>query len=136
MWKNARKTGEGKLFFTTTAKVEAQLGAGLLRQGHIISYQVLQGELPSVAIQLGGPGEILDVQGENIVSWRVSGEGEDRKLDVTLSQPISSSSQIKVLSQTALGAFPVRVEGLRLSPLGAIRHSGHLRLINSGSVRL
>ena len=124
LWKNARKAGEGKLFFTTTAKVEAQLGAGLFRQEHLISYQVLQGELPSVAIELEGPGEILDVQGANIVSWNVSGEGDDRKLDVTLSQPISSGSQIKVLSQTAVGAFPVRVEGLRLNPTGAIRHSG------------
>lgn len=136
LWKKARKAGAGKLFFTTTARVEAELGAGLLRQEHLLSYQVLQGELPSVTMELDGPGEILDVQGANIVSWHVSGEGDDRKLDVTLSQPISSGGQIKVLSQTAVGAFPVRIEGLRLSPTGAIRHSGHLRLTNSGSVRL
>jgi len=140
LWKDARKTGEGKLFFTTTAKVEAKLGAGLLRQEHHIEYKVLQGELPAIAIQLSGPGEILDVQstnqGADIVSWKVTGEGEERQLDITLSQPISDSSQIKVLSQTALGAFPVRVNGLRLTPTGAIRHSGHLRLTNSGSVRL
>ncbi len=135
-WKTARKTGEGKLFFSTTARIDAQVGAGLLRQDHQIDYQVLQGELKSFRILLLGPGEILDVQGSNIVGWNITDQGEDRLLEATLSQPISGNSQIKVRSQTPLGAFPVRVEGLRLSPVGAIRHSGHLRLTNSGSVRL
>lgn len=135
-WKTVRKAGEGKLFFTTTALIEAKLGAGLLRQDHQIDYKVLQGELKALDIQLHGPGEILDVQGSNIVAWQVSGEGDQRKLSATLSQPITATSQVKVRSQTPLGAFPVRVEGLRLNPTGAIRHSGFVRLTNLGSVRL
>ena len=135
-WKTARKAGEGKLFFTTSSHVEAQVGTGLLRQDHQIDYQVLQGELKSLSILLQGPGEILDVQGSNIVGWKVSGQGDDRRLDATLSQPITGESQVKIRSQTALGAFPVRVEGLRLNPIGAIRHSGYLRITNLGSVRL
>lgn len=135
-WKTARKTGEGKLFYSTTGRIDAAVGAGLLRQNHQIDYQVLQGELTSIRVLLLGPGEILDVQGSNIVGWKVSREGDDRLLEATLSQPITGTSQIKVRSQTALDAFPVRVEGLRLSPVGAIRHSGYLRVVNSGSVRL
>ncbi|MCL4202475.1 MAG: hypothetical protein KJ000_08260 [Pirellulaceae bacterium] len=135
-WKTARKAGEGKLFFTTTGHIEASVGAGLLRQDHRIDFQVLQGELKSLSMLLHGPGEILDVQGSNIVAWKVSGEGENRQLEVTLSQPIADASQINVRSQTPLDAFPVRVEGLRLNPVGAIRHSGYLRLSNLGSVRL
>ena len=57
-------------------------------------------------------------------------------LEATLSQPITGASQINIRSQTPLGAFPVTVEGLRLNPVGAIRHSGYLRLTNLGSVRL
>jgi hypothetical protein len=135
-WKAARKTGEGKLFFTTSGRIDAKVGTGLLRQDHQIDYQVLQGELTSLSILLNGPGEILDVQGNNIVAWKVTDKGELRQLDVTLSQPITTAGQIQVRSQTPLGAFPVRVEGLRLNPVGAIRHSGYLRLTNLGSVRL
>jgi len=135
-WKTARKTGEGKLFFTTSSHVEAKVGTGLLRQDHQIDYQVLQGELRTIRILLHGPGEILDVQGSNIVGWKVNQVGEDRQLSATLSQPITGTSQMKIRSQTAVGAFPVRVEGLRLDPVGAIRHSGYLRLTNLGSVRL
>ncbi|MCA9263810.1 MAG: hypothetical protein KDA60_08160, partial [Planctomycetales bacterium] len=135
-WKAARKTGEGKLFFTSTGLIEAQVGAGLLRQDHQIDYKVLQGELTSLAIQMRGPGEILDVQGQHIVAWKVMGEGDDRQLDITLSQPMTAEGQVRVRSQTPLGPFPIRVNGLRLSPVGAIRHSGSLRLSNIGSVSL
>jgi hypothetical protein len=154
-WKVARTAGEGKLFFTTSGTVEASLGAGLLRQDHRIDYKVLQGELSSLSIDIRGPGEIIDVEllgtvssdtsdgatslpdaASNIVGWNIVSEGETRRLVVTLSQPFTGERQIKVRSQTPLGAFPVRVEGLRLNPIGAVRHSGFLRLVNSGSVRL
>ena len=136
-WKTARQAGEGKLFFSTSGKIESQVGAGLLRQDHLIDYQILQGELKSMQILLQGPGEILEVQGgTTVVGWTVTAQGDNRILEVTLSQPVTGMNQIKVRSQTPLGAFPVTVQGLRLNPIGSIRHSGHLRLSNIGSVRL
>ncbi len=135
-WKPKRTAGEGKLFFTTTGTIEARVGSGLLRQDHLLNYQVLQGELRSLSMILRGPGEILDVKGDNIVAWKVSDKDSLRQLDVTLSQPITESAQVSIRSQTPLGAFPVRMEGLRLEPVGTIRHSGFLRLANLGSVRL
>ncbi len=135
-WRPGRQTGEGKLFFTARGRVEASVGAGLLRQDHQIDYRVLQGELKSLQLRLQGPGEILDVKGDNILGWNVSGEGDQRELNVSLSQSITGESQINVRSQTPMGAFPVQVEGLRLDPVSAIRYSGLLRLSNSGSVRL
>lgn len=135
-WKNAQASGEGKLFFATNAKIETQIGPGLMKQDHLLTYQVLQGQLKALTIQLLGPGEILDVEGPNLVGWKVVTEGEQRRLEVTLSQPLATDSVIKVRSQTAVGAFPVRVEGLRLQPQGAIRHSGYVRISNAGSVRV
>ncbi|MDA7877937.1 hypothetical protein N9B39_00150 [bacterium] len=135
-WKPKRTAGEGKLFFTTTGNIEARVGSGLLRQDHVLEYQVLQGELGSLSMILRGPGEILDVNGDNIVAWQVSENDGERLLDVTLSQPITDTAQVSIRSQTPLGAFPVRMEGLRLEPVGTIRHSGFLRLANLGSVRL
>lgn len=135
-WKPKRNAGEGKLFFTTLGKVEARVGSGLLRQDHLLDYQVLQGELESLSMVLKGPGEILDVKGSNIVAWQVGEKNGQRHLDVTLSQPITDTAQVSIRSQTPLGAFPVRMEGLCLGPTGTIRHSGFLRLANLGSVRL
>ncbi len=133
-WQSARSTGEGKSFFTTSATIEASVDPGLLRQEHRITYQLLQGQLKSLTMQLVGPGEILNVEGDHIVAWKVVSEGNQRQLAITLNQPLTGSSQVTVRSQTPLGAFPVRVEGLSLQPQGAIRNSGHLRISNSGSV--
>jgi hypothetical protein len=135
-WKNAQASVEGKLFFATNAKIETLIGPGLMKQDHLLTYQVLQGQLKALTIQLLGPGEILDVEGPNLVGWKVVTEGEQRKLEVTLSQSLATDSVIKVRSQTPIGAFPVRVEGLRLLPQGAIRHSGYIRISNAGSVRV
>lgn len=135
-WKNAQASSEGKLFFATHAKIETQIGPGLMKQDHLLTYQVLQGQLKALTIQLLGPGEILDVEGPNLVGWKILVEGEQRRLEVTLSRPLATDSVIKVRSQTAVGAFPVRVEGLRLLPQGAIRHSGYVRISNAGSVRV
>lgn len=136
LWKNARSTSAGKLFFMTSARIDTTVGPGLLRQSHLIEYQVLQGELSSIDILLRGPGEILNVEGENIVAWKVEDGKAERTLSVMLSQPIDGTNKILVISQTPVDAFPVRVEALRLKPVGAIRHSGHVRIRNSGSVRL
>ena len=133
-WQSARNTAEGKTFFTTTATIETTVGPGLLRQDHRIAYQLLQGQLKSLTIQLDGPGEILNVEGDKIVAWKVVGEGNQRQLEITLNQPLTANSQVTVHSQTPLGTFPVRVEGLSLQPQGATRNSGHLRITNSGSV--
>jgi hypothetical protein len=135
-WKSARQSSEGKLFFTTAGRIEAKIGTGLLRQDHNIEYKVLQGELKSLTIDLRGPGEIIDVQGTNMVAWKVTSQGANRQLDISLSQPITASSQFMIRSQTPLDSFPIRMEGLCLHPTGAIRHSGYLRLTNLGSVRV
>ena len=135
-WRRVRQTGQGKLFFTTEARIETRIGAGLMRQDHQIDYRILQGRLGSLEIDLEGEGEILEVTGQNLTGWKVNETGAGRRLEVTLSQPITQAAQLQVRSQTALDAFPVRVDGLRLTPAGAVRHSGYLRLSNLGSVRL
>ncbi|MEM8954822.1 MAG: hypothetical protein AAGD22_11780 [Verrucomicrobiota bacterium] len=137
-WKASRKIGEGKLFFSTTARIEATVGADLMRQNHMIDYRILQGELADLQIALDGPGEILNVEGANVVAWSVSEPDDNatRTLDIKLSEAISDSAQITVRTQQPLGAFPVRVEATHLTPAGAVRHSGYIRLSNQGSVRL
>lgn len=136
-WKPGRPAGEGKLFFTTSAVVEATLGAGLLRQDHRIDYRILQGEIGSLVIDVAGEGEVVAVEGAGLTSWTVVSEGDGaRRLEVSLGKSISGDTSLSVRTQTPLAAFPVTAELVRLTPRGAVRHAGHLRLSNLGSVRL
>ncbi len=135
-WKPVRKTGEGKLFFTTSGLVNVGVGAGLLRQTSLVRHKILQGQLKAITINLEGPGEVLEVTGENVLGWNVETEEGARRLEVRLSRPVENSSVLRVRSQLALGAFPVRAKPLRLEPAGSIRHSGNVRVYNIGATRL
>lgn len=135
-WKRTREAGEGTLFFTSAEKTEVRVGAGLLRQASHITFRVLQGKLTGVRLRLDGPGEILGVEGANVVGWKVLPEAHARMLEVRLSRPFEGEGTLFVRSQAALGSFPVRADPVRLTPEGAVRHSGFVRVANSGAVRL
>jgi hypothetical protein len=135
-WKRTREKAEGTLFFTSYEQTEVRLGAGLLRQSAQITFRILQGKLGSVRCRLEGPGEILGVEGTNVVGWKVLPDGTGRVLEVRFSRPVETEGSLVVYSQTELGSFPVRAEPLRLIPENVVRHSGFLRVANSGAVRL
>ena len=141
-WKQSREESSGKLFFTSSGFTETKIGAGLLRQAHRVSYQILQGELSRIDMTIAGPGEILEVQGANIISWKVLPADDQadpttsRTLQIVLSQPINAKADFVIQTQTALGAFPIEAKAMRLTPVDAVRHSGYVRLSNLGSVRL
>ncbi len=135
-WRPANEAEEGTLFFTGNEQTDVQVGAGLLRQTSQVDLRVLQGKMAGVRILLDGPGEILSVEGATVVGWKVLPEGRLRVLEVRLSQPITSQGTLRIRSQLALGSFPVVAAPLRLTPEGAVRHSGYVRVSNDGAVRL
>ncbi|HEY4989685.1 MAG TPA: hypothetical protein VII09_07760, partial [Opitutaceae bacterium] len=135
-WTQARTAQQGVLAFTSFELDDVHVGAGLLRQSAQITFRVLQGKLGAVACRLEGPGEILGVEGGNVVGWKVVPDGAARRLEVSFSRPLETEGSISVTSQQELGGFPVRAEAMRIVPVGGVRHSGFLRVANTGSVRL
>ncbi len=135
-WKSGRKEGDGALFFSSSEIAETRVGAGLARRYSRLGFRVLQGKLESLKIRIDGTGEILAVKGPQVLAWSVAEEGGARLLDVRLSRPIEGAGDIEIEAQAALGAFPAKLAPPRFSPIGAIRHSGYLRVANDGAVRL
>jgi hypothetical protein len=135
-WKRTRRTEEGALFFASSEKSDVRVGAGLLRQISEIEFRILQGKLAGVRLRLEGAGEILGVEGSLVAGWKVVTAGDARALEVQLSRPIEGTGTLVIRSQSALGNFPVRAEPLRFTPEAAIRHSGFVRVANTGAVRL
>jgi hypothetical protein len=135
-WKSGRKEGDGALFFSSSEIAETRVGAGLARRYSRLGFRVLQGKLESLKIRIDGTGEILAVKGPLVLAWSVAEEGGARLLDVRLSRPIEGEGDIEIEAQAALGVFPAKLTPPRFSPIGAIRHSGFLRVANDGAVRL
>ena len=134
-WQPKQERSESKTFFSTSSTIEATVGSGLVRQNHKFLIEILQGQLKSLQFALSGAGEITSVEGQHIVSWKVVVNDNERMLEVTLNQPLTSKHELVVRSQTTLDAFPVRVDGMCVKPQGAIRNAGFLRISNSGSVK-
>src|SRR5205823_10099318 len=105
-WKRNRESAEGALFFTSNEQTEVRVGAGLLRQDSRIAFRILQGKLAAVKMRLDGPGEILGVEGTNVVGWKVAPAEKARVLEVALSRPFENEGTLAVDAQSALGTFP------------------------------
>ncbi|MGC4015572.1 MAG: hypothetical protein QM755_13790 [Luteolibacter sp.] len=135
-WKGAREEAEGALFFSSTEVTEVRVGSGLLRELSSLRFRVLQGKLTAVTLKLDGPGEILSVQGQQVLGWSVREDGGARRLEVTLNRPIEGEGELRVEAQSALGSFPVKTTPLRFTPQGTLRHSGWVRVSSQGAVRL
>ena len=135
-WRVAGAVKDGALFFSSTETTDVRVGSGLLRQLTVVDLRVLQGKLADLAFTLSGPGEVLSVAGETVLGWSVKEDKGVRRLEVKLNQPIEGTGRMVIECQAALGGFPLRAEALRLSPVGALRHSGWLRVANDGAVRL
>lgn len=135
-FKPSAETEDGSLFFTSQSITDNRIGSGLMRQITQIDLRVLQGKIPNLSLSLDGPGEILSVVGESVLAWTVSGEKENRKIEIKLSRPIEGGERITIESQAALGGFPLEMQALRISPIGTLRHSGFVRFANDGAVRI
>ena len=132
-WQTKAESDDGKLFFTTEAMDEVMVSAGLIRQSSVLEVKTLQGALESLEVQLVGNGEILAVEGEDLLGWEVD---EKRILKISLSRAIEQSAFFTVRSQAPLAKLPLKAMPLQLTPVGAVRHSGFLRLYQSGAVRI
>lgn len=135
-WRVVDKVADGTLFFSGTETTDVRVGSGLLRQLTVVDLRVLQGKLADLSLTLDGPGEVLSVSGEPVLGWSVIDNNGKRHLVVKLSRPIEGAGRIVIEAQAALGGFPVKAQALRMAPVGALRHSGWLRVANDGAVRV
>lgn len=135
-WRAGREVADGALFFSSTEISDLRVGSGLLRQSSEIDLRILQGKLPSLTLQIHGVGEVLSVQGEQVVGWSVRQADGKRLLDLQFSRAMTGSGRMMIESQSSLGNFPVKATGLRFEPIGSLRHSGWLRIANEGAVKI
>ncbi|HEX5791128.1 MAG TPA: hypothetical protein VFY13_08230, partial [Luteolibacter sp.] len=136
-WRPSVKVADGTLFFSSHEITEVRVGSGLMRQRSLVSLRVLQGKLQQLEFDVAGRGEILGVSGNSaVVGWQVVTEGNQRRLVVKLSRPITKQDKVVIDSQVNMEGKPLEAAAIRLSPVGTLRHSGWLRLANEGSVRL
>jgi len=135
-WRTVKEMASRELVYTSAETTDIRVGSGLLRQQTVLDLRILQGALAAPVIDLTGQGEILSVAGDSVAGWSVTETNGVRRIVLRLSRPIEGAGRVLIEAQTALGGFPVKAEALRMTPSGALRHNGWLRVANNGAVRI
>mgnify|MGYP000666346737 CR=1 FL=1 len=135
-WKQKSKSLDGELFYTSNGVADIRIGAGLMNSVTTVRVKILQGKMSKLVMTLDGEGEIMSVIGSQVASWKVTEVAGKRVLECILNSARSEVGAITVAAQYPLGKLPAKVQPLRLTPQGAIRHSGYVRVKNDGAVRL
>lgn len=105
--------------YALDAASEMRIFTGVLRQKTELNFSISQGELSSLFLKMTGTGEILAVEGQDLLSWRQTEAADgSRGLTVQLSQPKSGKYALRILSQTRTGEFPKTLSPLRFVPSG------------------
>ncbi len=68
--------------YSANAKAEVKVGESSVEQTIQIQVRVLQGKGEMISLGLGGEGEVIEVQGDSIVSWSVRKVDTQRYLDL------------------------------------------------------
>lgn len=135
-WQETKKEEEGKLFYSVSGLGQVTVSPGMVRQTTVLDYKVMQGEFRELNLTLEGNGSITRVEGRHILGWSSSVGGGKGAINVKLNQAQRGDYQLIVHTQTPLGAFPLKLQPVRVLPVDAIRYGGHLRVVNQGAVRL
>lgn len=136
-WKEAAAEVEGKLFYSAEMLSQIAISHGLMRQAAILNGKVMQGELTRLVLNVRGEGNVTAVSGPSVLAWNVEGtNASGRRIVVMFNQPQKDAFSLNIQMQTELGAFPQAMDAMRVSPEGATRFAGHVRVVNEGAVRM
>ncbi|MBC2601171.1 MFS transporter [Puniceicoccus vermicola] len=128
-WTRGAGNTSAKKFFTVDGATTITVAKGALEQDTRFAYSLTQGAMQDVRLNVDGPADILDLTGPSIRDWSVRDTGDGtREILVQFSEAQSGQFLLRAKMMEILSAFPVEVEPTRLSPVGAQRFSGFLRI--------
>ncbi len=128
-WRSAGGATDAKRFFTVDGATTISFSKGAFEQDTRFAYSLTQGSLREVRLTVDGEADILDLTGPSIRDWSVH-ENRDgsRQILVRFSEAQSGQFLLRVKMMEIPGTFPVEVRPTRLTPVGAQRFSGFLRV--------
>jgi len=143
-WQPDVRLAKSDLVASCDINTVATVSPGALRVDSLFAYQIAQGALTELAIEMldgsreqpgtaeRGRVNILSVSGADIQDWRMDGD----VLRVQLARAQREGYRLNVVCERPLGAFPCSVEVPVLVPQGMIRMGGDVLLGTDSAVKL
>ncbi len=129
-----RKTYLEKISFFSELTSLIRFDAGLVEGRHRVSFQIAQGELKDITIEVPANMTITAVEGEDIGAWRF--DPAKHELEVRLSTPATGRYALTVVSQISLEEMPSKVSVSSLKVKDAVHQRETTGLQTTTSVHI
>jgi prepilin-type processing-associated H-X9-DG protein len=106
----------------------AQITPTVIKYATQFRYDVIQGKLPKLTIELPATQALTRLVGEQIRDWSLNTEGEKQTLTIEFIKPIEKKYELTVLSEQTVETTPATVTLMPPQPLDAERELGTLTL--------
>jgi prepilin-type processing-associated H-X9-DG protein len=106
----------------------AQITPTVIKYSTQFRYDVIQGKLPKLTIELPATHALTRLVGEQIRDWSLNAEGEKQTLTIEFIKPIEKNYELTVLSEQPVETTPATVTLLPPQPLEAERELGTFTL--------
>jgi prepilin-type processing-associated H-X9-DG protein len=106
----------------------AQITPTVIKYATQFRYDVIQGKLPKLTIELPATQALTRLVGEQIRDWSLNTEGEKQTLTLEFIKPIEKTYELTVLSEQTVETTPATVTLMPPQPLDAERELGTLAL--------
>ncbi|HEY8240521.1 MAG TPA: hypothetical protein VIH35_03700, partial [Kiritimatiellia bacterium] len=136
-WKPEVKKLSAEASVECEAGTIAAAGVGALRLDTLLTYRIAQGELDRLVVEVPADVTITQVDGDDLLEWRVTGEvGQPKQLIVRLNRPREQQYALRVQGERPLPALPCRFDMPVLRPLGVVRASGFLVVGTDSAIKM
>ncbi|MBM4143864.1 MAG: hypothetical protein FJ225_09790 [Lentisphaerae bacterium] len=130
----ARETKLEEAVFFCEANTYAVLFPGLVEETTLLRYQIAQGEIKALRINIPAGSSVTAVRAPGLATW--SYDPEKGLLDAILDKAVSGDFELTLVSQTASEGLPYTVRLGAIAVQGASRQRGALALAAPDTVQV
>lgn len=127
-WQSRAAEITRKALVAAESAITAQITPTVIKYSSQFRYDVIQGKLSKLTIELPTSQALTRLVGEQVRDWSVSTEGEKQILSVEFIKPIEKSYELTVLSEQTVETTPVTLTLSPPQPVDAERESGGFTL--------
>ena len=136
VWQKKAQKVARDLTVMTEIHHASSIGAGALKTGSIINYQIVQGELQDCSIAVPKNLNILKVSAPYLEEWQIDKGKDQHLLKIKFSRKIAKSFSLKVESEMPLAEFPNQFQFPSLIPQKVLRSYGYLLVGTDASLKI
>ncbi len=129
-----RKTGLEQAVFFCDLNSFALFQPGVVSLTHVVRYQIAQGELQSLELEIAEGMSVTAVSGPGLSTWRY--DPDTRRLEALLEKPVSGEYALVVVEQIPRESLPYRVELREPRVPDAVRQRGSLAVASTEAVQV